>query len=188
MEHYYYAENESVMIRPLQSQDIEKLRGWRNDKHLSTYLADIPYITKEMQKAWYQQYLTDKDTMFFAVIDKNSNTVVGSVALYAFSNQKCEVGKIVVGDPSARGKGIGYGALILAMAVAFTRLNMETIVLSVHENNYPAKAIYEKAGFRSVGTHEFEKGGNEIEMQITKTIFIKNGTMKGMIIQDNLID
>ncbi len=186
MEHHYCAENENIRIRPLSQSDIELLRNWRNDKQLSTFLSDIPFITQEMQNAWFERYKNDKDTLFFAVIDKRDERVVGSVALYSFSDGACEVGKIVVGDPSAHGRGVGYGSLLLAMAVALKKLNVKEFSLDVHENNIAARKIYEKAGFSAVGRHPFAKGGFEIEMRIdAEDYYRKNPEAERILITEN---
>ena len=177
MDHRYCAENDNILIRPLNIDDIEKLRIWRNDSSLSTFLQDVPYITPQMQCQWYEKYLQEKDILFFAVVDKSQNNMVGTVALYGFKNKQCEVGKIVVGDTSAHGKGIGYELLLLAMAIAVKELSVEKMVLNVHEANIPARSVYEKVGFKVVGRHAFAKGGSELEMEVTSQTYYKNNAM-----------
>lgn len=167
MKHGYCAESDAILIRPLGKQDLEYLRSWRNDEKLSTYLRSIPYITKEAQIKWFDKYLEDKNTLFFTIVDKEREATVGSVALYNFGNDRCEVGKIVIGDSSSHGKGIGYRSLLLAITVAIKKLQMRGFRLDVHEDNIPARNIYDKVGFNVIGKHAFEKGGYELEMEIT---------------------
>lgn len=171
MKHKYCAESEGILIRPLKIDDIEFLRKWRNNPNLSKYLRSIPHISKESQMKWYEKYNDDDKSLFFAILNKEKNSPIGSVALYNLRDNKCDVGKIVIGDSSAHGKGIGYRALLLAIAVAIKELGIKTIRLDVHENNLPAKRIYEKAGFSVVGKHPFEKGGHELEMEIKAEVF-----------------
>ena len=66
MKHKYCAESDSILIRPLKRDDLEYLRSWRNDKKLSTYLRDIPYITEEAQGKWFEEDLTNGNTLYFA--------------------------------------------------------------------------------------------------------------------------
>lgn len=171
MEHKYCAENETILIRPLKKSDIEHLRLWRNNPELSVYLSLIPYITPESQKRWFERYQQDTNILFFAVIVKERQKLIGSVALYGFLDDKCKVGRIVIGDPSSHGKGIGYEALLLAISVAIRKLGIKIIGLDVHEDNIPARKIYDKAGFKVITKHEFEKGGQELEMEITSRFF-----------------
>ena len=165
MEHRYCAEHRDIMLRPIHEDDIEHLRVWRNDEALSFYLREIPYITPEKQKEWYENYLNDSDTVFFGIVF-GSNLLIGSVALYNFEDRCCEVGRIVIGDSSFRGKGYGYKSLILAMKIGIEQFNISEFHLDVHENNVAARKIYEKIGFQIVGKHPFSKGGYELEMSI----------------------
>ena len=182
MEHRYCAETEQIRIRPLHEEDIEYLRNWRNNKELSVFLSDIPYITQEMQLIWFREYQCKAGTYFFVVIDKDTNKVVGSVAIDMLDGHSFEVGRIVIGDSSAHGRGMGYGALLLAVAIAIKKLNAEIIRLNVHENNGPARNIYERAGFETIGRHEFAKGGYELEMQISSSAFFKSNKLTNEII------
>jgi len=174
MKHGYCAESEKILIRPLEREDLEYLRTWRNDAKLSTYLRGIPYITRESQIEWFENYLVDKNTLFFAIVDKDRRATVGSAALYNFNNNSCEVGKIVVGDSSSHGKGIGYRSLLLAITLAIRKIGIKEFRLDVHENNIPARVIYEKVGFEVIGKHAFEKGGYELEMAINSKQFLEH--------------
>ena len=171
MKHRYCAESEAILIRPLAKGDLEYLRSWRNDEKLSTYLRSIPYITEDAQLKWFDKYLGDNNTVFFTIVDKERKVTVGSAALYNFDNDSCEVGKIVIGDSSSHGKGIGYRSLLLAITVAIRKLEIRTFRL--HEDNIPARNIYDKVGFKVIGKHDFEKGGYELEMEITSDRFFE---------------
>ena len=166
MYHDFYAENNNCIIAPLEEQDIEYLRQWRNDKELSRFLRPIPYITPEMEKKWFDDYLKDQMTCFFVIIDKESNRVIGSVALYNIEGQSCEIGKVVIGDNSAHGKGMGYNSFLLAMCVGIQELGIKNFRLDVHTENIAALSIYVKAGFEICGSHDFLNGGKELEMKI----------------------
>lgn len=166
MRHNYFAENKNCIISPLEEQDIEHLRQWRNDKELSRFLRPIPYITPEMEKKWFDNYLEDQAIYFFVIIDKKTNQVIGSVALYNIDNDSCEIGKIVIGDNSAHGKGMGYNSFLLAMCVGIQVLGIKKFRLNVHTENIAALCIYVKAGFEICGSHNFIGGGKELEMKI----------------------
>lgn len=166
MNHQLCAESDTVRIRPLKRQDIEYLRQWRNAPGLSRYLSEIPYITPDMQQAWFDRYLYDADVLFFSVVMKECDMTVGSIALYGIKDGRCEVGRIVIGEPSAHGQGIGYRALLLAIAIAVNKLGVRKVRLDVHVDNVPARRIYDKAGFQVTGSHPFARGGEELEMEI----------------------
>ena len=97
--------------------------------------------------------------------------MVGSVAVYGFRGDEAEVGKIVVGDPEAKGKKIGYYGLLLAMYVGYQKMGVNTYLGDVHEDNMSAKTNDLRAGFIVTGKHPFVKGGYELEMVLPKKHF-----------------
>lgn len=174
MNHKYCAEYKHVRLRPLGVEDIELLRQWRNDATYSKFLRPVGTITAQMQRAWFDKYLTDDSNITFAIEEiRNLNRVVGSVSLYDFKGTTAEVGKIVVGDPEAKGKKIGFYALLLAMHFGFQRLGVETFLGEVHEENVSAKTIDMRLGFTVIGKHPFINGGYELDMVLPKAHFNK---------------
>lgn len=93
--------------------------------------------------------------------------------MYNFNNDSCEVGKIVIGDSSSHGKGIGYKSLLLVITLAIRKLEIRSFRLDVHEDNIPARNTYDKVGFKVIGKHNFEKGGYELEKEITSDRFFE---------------
>ena len=59
---------------------------------------------------------------------------------------------------SAQGRGVG-AALMRRVLAAAVELGGRTVWLGVYDRNVHAVAFYEAWGFRQVGTHEFEFGG-----------------------------
>ena len=172
MKHTYCAEYKNVRIRPLRHGDIEKLREWRNNASISRFLAPMNEITTEMQNKWFYNYLSDMDQFIFAIEETETlHRVVGSVAIYGFNGTSAEVGKIVVGDPEAKGRKIGSIALLLAIEVGFEKMGIDTYIGDVHDENIPAKTNDLKAGFIVTGRHEFISGGIELEIKLSRERF-----------------
>lgn len=169
MEHRYSARYENLLLRPLQKEDIEFLRIWRNDKSQTKYLRPIPYITPEMQENWFRNYLENPDEMVFAILEtRDLNRIIGSVAVYDFQGDVAEVGKIQIGDPDAAGHGYGRIGMTMAIWIAFQKLNVKKIVASVHRDNLAAYKSDMRIGFSKVGSHEAVMGGFEDEIAIDK--------------------
>lgn len=171
MRHTFCATYRDISIRPLHEEDIELLRQWRNNKDLSKFLTPMDEITPDMQKKWYESYLTDDDCIFFVVIDREQKKVIGTVAIYDFCGGVAEVGKIVIGDDSMRGKGIGYTSLLLAMCVGFNELCINSCKLRVFEENTVALNLYKKTGFHETGRNNFEGNMTELAMEISRDVF-----------------
>lgn len=170
MKHNYSASCDILRIRPLQREDLESLRLWRNDFETSIYLRKIDYISQEQQLQWFENYLRQPDIYFWSVVKEK--ILIGALSIYDVSEQQANIGKIMIGNKSERGRGYGYMALTMAMAIGFEKLNLEVINLEVHEKNLPALSMYKRAGFRVIARHEFE-----LRMQITNEIFRRDNYM-----------
>ena len=100
-----------------------------------------------MQENWFQKYLENEQEICFAIEEtKELNRIVGSVSLYNFNGETAEIGKILIGDADAHGRGIGRLSLVMAMRIGFEMLKLKTIVSSVHRNNIPSRNIFLRAG------------------------------------------
>ena len=99
MKHSYSISYKNVALKPITENELEYLRTWRNDPANTKYLRQIPYITPEMQKKWFDSYLANGDEMTFAICEtKQLGRVVGSLSLYEFCDGEAEFGKILIGD------------------------------------------------------------------------------------------
>ena len=169
MNHSFICDYQNVCLRPLEREDIEFLRNWRNTPENTKYLKQLPYITSVMQQEWYNKYLTDKDEIILAVIETDQlKRLVGSLSLYNIREKECIFGKILIGDPEAHGRKIGANATIAALMIAFNLLNMETVHLYVYADNLKAIKVYNEAGFRISDRHEDRDGKLEYKMTVQK--------------------
>lgn len=168
MEHGYASVYGDVILRPLYKTDIEKLRVWRNDPGNTKYLRNIGEISSAQQEKWYEGYLNDDTECIFAIVENSVvKDVVGSVSLYDIQDGVAEVGKILIGDERAHGKGIGRKALVMAMATGFEKMGLKTIVGAVSPDNVQAYTNDMRVGFKITGEHILANGILEKEIAIT---------------------
>ena len=167
MKHNYSGTYENIYIRQLKNDDLESLRIWRNNPDNTHFLRKIPYITQEMQTAWYKNYLNDETELIFSIEEiENIHGLVGSLALYNIENKETEVGKILVGDPNAHGLDVCANSLKAICQIAKAELALNRIYLHVYADNIPAVKAYEKAGFVVDEEHNAENGLKEYTMSI----------------------
>ena len=162
MDHNYYASYANIRLRPLRKTDIEHLRMWRNDEKNTQFLRKIGHITAEMQESWFQSYLQNEQEICFAIEETTDlNRLVGSLSLYDFNGDEAEIGKILIGDSEAHGRGIGRFSLVMAMKIGFKKLKLKRIIASVHRENVPSRSIFRQVGTAVVGNHPSVVGGVE---------------------------
>ena len=166
MKHDFCIENKNIRLRPLNKSDIESLRNWRNDKTNTTYLSQMPYITKEMQIKWYENYLLREDEIVFAIDETvEFNRLVGSLSLYEIRDEECVFGKILIGDSAVRGHGIGTHATEAAVKFAIEQLGKKRVLLYVYKDNKVAFNLYKNVGFEVADEHMLDNGDIEYTME-----------------------
>jgi RimJ/RimL family protein N-acetyltransferase len=101
-------------------------------------------------RSWIEQATQDATVAPFAI--ELDGVHVGNVVLDRIDNHlaTCRL-SIYVGEPSARGKGVGRVAVALAVQHAFGMLGLNKVWLTVHVHNAPAIAAYVAAGFAMEG-------------------------------------
>lgn len=159
-----------ITLRPFTKAHFFWLDKWIESKRelfqFAGSLFDFPI--QDMQK---DSYLSDNKRLPFQMLaDK---TVVGHIEIYQESDEQAKLCRILVGEKSTRGKGIGEAAITLALDHCFTELSCKKVHLNVYDWNISAIKCYEKCGMKinphvtSITHFENEKWV-AINMSITK--------------------
>ena len=177
MDHKFCAEYGDILIRPLRRYDIEPLRQWRNKENISRFLRPVGQISKSQQENWFEQYIHNKDVLFF-VADYKRFRSVGTVALYSFVNDECEIGKLVIGEDSAKGNGLGESLILMSMCIGILYLKQNKFSLVVNKMNLAARHIYKNIGFVEQKQYFINDTDIEIRMEIERGCIMCNSKTK----------
>jgi RimJ/RimL family protein N-acetyltransferase len=158
--------NEHVRLRLLDEADLPLTLAWRNRDDVRTWFFSSQPISPDVHGTWFQRYQADPSDLTFIIEDRTVQRAVGQVSLYRIDrdNASAEFGRLMIGDPAARGRGIGLAATQLALEVAFRTLTLHRIHLEVLASNDRAIAIYRACGFG-----EIERVGDVVKMDIDET-------------------
>lgn len=169
MNNIYYAQSNDTMLSPLKMDDIEFVRGWRNDASNNKYLKRIGYITSDRQQEWYKNYIKSKNELIWGIVIDGVDHIVGTVSVYNINKDKkiAEIGRILIGDDRAHGKGIGEKAFLMAIKIVSSYCNIDEYYCFVHPDNIPAYSIYKKIGFKENGVRNSVICG-ELRMHLDK--------------------
>ena len=134
-----------------------------------------PLTEEQLEKYLEQANKEDSDTYIYKVIDQGLQKVIGHISLGRVDrvNKSARVGKVLVGSPEVRGKGIGSEMIKAVLIIAFEELGLHKVTLGVFDFNTSAICCYENAGFVREGfLRDARKNGDEhwnlIEMGILK--------------------
>ncbi|WP_409254262.1 GNAT family N-acetyltransferase [Bacillus sp. SCS-153A] len=95
----------------------------------------------------------DSKKFVYKVVERASGKAVGHISLESIDreNRSARVCRVLVGEDSMRGKGVGGAMMEEILKVAFGQLHLHRVSLGVYDFNHSAIKCYEKAGFKKEG-------------------------------------
>lgn len=153
---------EKVYLRLFEKDDLKKRVEWINDEENNELLGfDFP-VSLSKTENWFNNSLKDNSKINFAIVDKNTEKLVGMTGLLDINlKDKNTEFYITIGDKSYRGKHIANEVIDLVNEYAFIELGLEKIYLHTYSYNKIAIKLYEKNGFIKEGIfrkHKWKRG------------------------------
>lgn len=144
-----------VTLTPLEQEDLEPLRQWRNNPEFRKYFREYREISKDMQLKWYQQkVLGDPSTMMFAIHDAKTDELLGCCGLCYINwvHRNADL-SLYIGWHDAYIDTVGYAeeSCRLLFTYGFQELGLEKIWTEIYEFDDPKFTLYQKLGFHQDG-------------------------------------
>jgi RimJ/RimL family protein N-acetyltransferase len=146
---------ERVELRHHRFEDLPAVRRWYHDPELArlTRYSLRPMSDEDIDRFFHGRLLSPEQVAY-AITVRGSGRLIGSTT---FSNLDPENGStlfhISLGEADTWGLGYGTEATELMLWLAFERIGLYRLALSVFDFNSRAIRAYEKAGFRVEGRH-----------------------------------
>lgn len=139
-----------MTLSSLQGEDSELLFRWINDRDLVVRSAPFRPVPRAEHDAWFEQIRRRDDVRIFGI--REDGRLVGTCQLHSIHpvHRSAEL-QIRIGEPDARGRGVGAAATGRLLEIGFRELGLHRIHLHVLATNEPARRLYERAGFRVEG-------------------------------------
>jgi RimJ/RimL family protein N-acetyltransferase len=137
----------AIALEPLRDEDSDALFAWINDRELVELSAIFRPVTRAEHDAWFASVRAREDVAVFAI--REGGRLVGTCQLIR-DGDEAEL-RIRIGEPAARGRGLGTEAVRQLLAHGFDRLGLRRVWLQVFPHNARAIRAYEKAGFTRCG-------------------------------------
>ncbi len=144
---------EVISLQPVDRRHLDQTRIWANDYDLIRLLDRAWPVSDIQHEIWYKNLQGRTDCIYFAIETIADACYVGNVWLWDIDwrHRKAEV-RIIIGDKTRFGQGIGTEAISSICNYAFERLNLHRIYAFVLATNPRARRTFEKAGFEVEGT------------------------------------
>lgn len=152
-------ENGKIVLKSLDREDSERYRILRNREENRKCFFTNTEISKEDQGKWFTQYYENQDEYMFSIYERNSGKYLGAVALYHIdhASERAEVGRLIVDQSMARGKGYGQEAVCCVIEWGKENLGIKTFYAQIYIDNFPSIKTFLKCGFLEK-THEGKVG------------------------------
>lgn len=148
-----FLESENIYLRPFIKEDIDFFTKWYNDFDTRSKIGAVDSTSSfEAEKIIERN---DKDSIWFAVVRKSDNKVIGETGLLRmFPAWATTDLTIIIPDKEDQHKGYGVETINLIMNYAFGYLNFNRISIGVVGFNDSALSFYKKVGFKKEGIQE----------------------------------
>lgn len=137
---------------PTDPDEVDTYLRWMNeDKALAINFRQYPLmVSSKSDLNWL--YEPPQTMHRFAIVLLDGDILIGSISLHNIDhlNRNAYIG-IFIGGKENRGKGYGSEAVRLILDYGFQTMNLHSINLTVHADNYGGIRCYEKVGFREAG-------------------------------------
>lgn len=142
---------ERVALGPIRHDLIPLYQRWMNHLETTRFLR-MGIYSIENEEDWYRRVADGERIAYFTIYALPDYTPIGGVDLHSIDtvNRNAELG-IMIGDPDARGRGLGTEAVRLMCDFGFHAMGLHSIMLLTFEWNIAGQKAYTKAGFREFG-------------------------------------
>jgi RimJ/RimL family protein N-acetyltransferase len=149
----------AIILRGFTHDDFARLIGWVDESGPEFFVQwagtafEYPLTEEQLEAHLAEAEGPEATRCIFAAVDAASDEVVGHVELSRVdrANRSATISRLLVGDPSARGKGIGAQIVSRLLDVAFVEMQLHRIDIYVLDFHVAAVRMYEGLGFRTEG-------------------------------------
>lgn len=136
-----------ISLLPLQQDDVELVRTWRNSPEVAQYMYMSEPITAEQQAAWFTKVSQDSSSVYWMI--EYNDKKVGLASLTGINPQLSSCyWAFYLGDTTNRGAGLGAKVEFNVINYVFDTLKLNKLRCEVITFNDKVIAMHEKFGFR----------------------------------------
>lgn len=139
-----------IKLRDLLPEDEERLYLWRGEPEVARWMSDADVDGREAHRAWFDHLGADPDLKGWMI--QNGDRPAGLLTLTGLTgHHRRAAWNWFIGDPDARGRGVGRAAQVLGLDRAFGDLKLHKVWAEVMADNDAAMKVQIGAGFRREG-------------------------------------
>lgn len=142
-----------VGLRAIERVDLPKLLEWRNQPELRQYFREYRELSMEHQIIWYENILNDPSNLMFALINLESNDIIGACGLcyIDWKNKNAEVSIYIGQDLLYIDGKYAPDAVGVLVEYAFSELCFHRLWVEVFDFDIKKQNLVIKSGFELEG-------------------------------------
>lgn len=147
-------ENDKILLRAVEPEDLERLYSWENNPLLWT----VGNTRQPYSRFILKQYIlnSDKDIyenkqLRFMIVDQTNRQTVGTVDLFDFDIHHSRIALGLFVDTPFQGKGYAKSALHLIEEYVFSFLKINQLYCHISATNTSSRQMFEKEGYEVNG-------------------------------------
>lgn len=146
-----------IELKYFEQSDFKQLIEWSGSPEFLMQWSG-PSFTYPLDESQLINYINEANTedsniFIYKAILTSTGKTIGHVSLVNLDrkNNSARIGRVLLGDTSVRGQGLGVKMIEEVLRIAFEDLKLHRVSLGVFDFNKSAIACYEKAGFKKDG-------------------------------------
>ena len=136
-----------VTLRPLQVDDLEMVRAWRNDPSIASMMVDQSYITSEQQAAWFTRIRSSPRHFIFVAHFRDEAIGVASLTLSAEHMGEAEPA-LYIAHERYRHNLVPFCVVFALLDFAFEQLALTRLNARVFAHNVAARRFNASCGYQ----------------------------------------
>jgi len=171
-----------IKLEKFEIEDCDRLISWIPDARFLLQWAGPQYSwpldRKQIAENLNKTEGKRPERYIFKAVDSPAGDVVGHIEFIRVDYEKLtgHIGRVLIGNPSNRGKGLGKEMLSVFIDWAFGKLRLEEVTLSVFDFNAPALECYKGLGFKRF---KFMRGARRFEGESWNIVRMRLQRKKG---------
>jgi RimJ/RimL family protein N-acetyltransferase len=159
----------NVELRDFEPGDAPAVHRWFNDERVTADLVGRrDAFTEDDARGWVERAMDKSRDRKWAIVLDGAAEPVGFVALFGLGRETGPELAVLVGDPSAWGKGVAGEAERQACIAAFREHGAHRIHAEIPASNVPAQHVVTRLGFRQEGSMRaaIVRGDERVDNQV----------------------
>lgn len=163
-------EGYQVTLRPVEAQDLEQLRAWRNQLSIRQQMLSDQTITHEQQQAWFAKMIADPRQLHWIIEYRgrpigSTNVKATQVRQQIATATTLEPG-LYIGDAAYQGNMIAFAPTLAMYDYCFDYLAVTQFSAIVKRTNHAAINYNVKLGYQIV------ESGDLVSLQLQRDAYV----------------